>query len=331
MKLKSMISLIITISLTALLLLGCSSSADTEETKKVSDYPAPEVSGIIQWGSGGGTDSLMRPLAKLAENPLGVSIHLENKTGNAGATATEYVYDEDADGYTLLMGAENPALYDALDISDITYEDFEPIIIIGSEPTGIVVNGSSNYNTLTELVNDALERPDTIKIATAGKGSLPWVASSMLSSVTDASFEEIAYDSDVTAKQAVLDGDCDFTICKVQIGLEDYNNGNLKYLSMLATEPVEQLEGIPLISEEYPAFSEYLPWGPFYGVFVKKETDQEIINILTDAFSTAYNDAAYQDILTSFDIEPLGYTDGQATEYVKTWQGNTVHALEHTN
>ena len=52
---------------------------------------------------------------------------------------------------------------------------------------------------------------------------------------------------------------------------------------------------------------------------------------MTDAFSTAYNDAAYQDILTSFDIEPLGYTDSQATEYVQTWQENTVHALEHTN
>lgn len=331
MKLRSIISFTLTITLTAGLLLGCSSSSNEEESTTRSDYPTPQLTGIIQWGTGGGTDSLMRPLAKLAENPLGVSIHLENKTGNTGATATEYVYDEDADGYTLLMGAENPALYDILDISDITYEDFEPVIIIGSEPTGIIVNVSSNYNTLTKLVDDALEHPDTVKIATAGKGSLPWVASSMLSSVTGASFKEVSYDSDVAAKKAVLGGECDFTICKVQIGLEDYKNGNLKYLSMLSEESVDQLEGIPLISEEYPAFSEYLPWGPFYGVFVKKGTGQDIVDILTDAFLTAYNDAAYQDILTSFDIEPLGYTGSQATEYVQTWQENTVHALENSN
>ena len=30
-------------------------------------YPEKNINGIVQWGAGGGTDSLMRPLCALAE------------------------------------------------------------------------------------------------------------------------------------------------------------------------------------------------------------------------------------------------------------------------
>ena len=41
-------------------------------------YPTQNVNGIVQWGAGGGTDSLMRPLAALAEQQLGKSIVIQN-------------------------------------------------------------------------------------------------------------------------------------------------------------------------------------------------------------------------------------------------------------
>ena len=40
------------------------------------DYPAQNVTGVVQWGAGGGTDSLMRPLSAIAEQTLGKSISL---------------------------------------------------------------------------------------------------------------------------------------------------------------------------------------------------------------------------------------------------------------
>ena len=93
------------------------STAAASEASKT-DYPTQNVNGIVQWGEGGGTDSLMRPLATLAQDKLGQSIVVQNMTGGTGSIATQYVYDQNADGYNLLMGAENPSLYDALDILD---------------------------------------------------------------------------------------------------------------------------------------------------------------------------------------------------------------------
>ena len=102
-----------------------------------SDYPTKNVTGVVLWGAGGTTDSLIRPLSAVAEQYLGKSIIIQNMTGAAGSVATQYVYDAPADGYTLLMGAENPALYDVLGISEVTYNQFDCVYLIGDEAVGM--------------------------------------------------------------------------------------------------------------------------------------------------------------------------------------------------
>ena len=333
MKKKKILAMLLAAGMMIGCLAGCGGSAGAEEestdTQAASTgaYPEKDISGIIQWGAGGGTDSLMRPLATLAEAQLGVSIVVENKTGGTGSIATQYVYDQAADGYTLLMGAENPQLYSALDILELTYADFEPVFLIGDETVGVVVSKNSPYTSLTEIIDAALASPGTVTLSTTGTGGLPWEVASFLTAVTGATFNQIPYDSDATAKAAVLSGECDFTICKVQSGIEDYKAGELKFLSMLATEPVEQMSEVPLITAEYPDFEQYLPWGPFYGVFVKAGTDQAAIDTLSAAFETAFNDASYQDLLAGFNINALGYTGDEAKEYLDNWQTNTITAL----
>ena len=96
---------------------------------------------------------------------------------------------------------------------------------------------------------------------------------------------------------------------------------------MLATEPVELMSDVPLITEEYPEFADYLPWGPFYGVFVKEGTDKDVVKILGEAFSKAYADSSYQTMLGYFHINPLGYTGSQATEYIGKWRSGMVDIL----
>jgi len=324
-----------------ILVSGCSKTPEKEttddNTPAASDaeaaatsentFPDKNISGIVQWGAGGGTDSLMRPLASLAEKELGASIVVENKTGGTGSIATKYVYEAAADGYTLLMGAENPMLYTMLDIIDLTYQDFEPVIIIGDETVGITVGPNSPYATLTELIDAANANPGTITVATTGTGGLPWSVTSYLNAVTGATFTQIPYDSDATARTAVISGECDFTVAKIQSGLESHLSGDWKYISLLTTTKIAQLGDVPLVVDEYPEFEKYLPWGPFYGVFVKQGTDPAVVDILSEKFISAFEDPSYQELLGSFYINPLGIKGEEAKVYLKNWQLNTAEAL----
>jgi len=290
-------------------------------------YPTRNVNGIVQWGAGGGTDSLMRPLSALAEKNLGVSIVIQNMTGGTGSIATQYVFDAAADGYTLLMGAENPPLYKVLEISNLTYDEFDCVFLIGDETVGIIVGKNSPYKTFTELINASKASPGRIKLSTTGKGGLPWEVGAFITDVTGATFNQIPYDSDASAKTAVLSGECDFTVCKVQSGIQDYKAGNVVFLTMLSTKPVPVMPEIPLVTREYPDFAKYLPWGPFYGVFVKRGTDAAIQKKLSDAFSAASKDPSYTQVLANFNINYLGYTGAEAKTYISNWQNNTVNAL----
>ena len=241
--------------------------------------------------------------------------------------ATQYVYDAAADGYNLLMGAENPALYDVLSISDLTYEDFECVYLIGDEVVGIIVGKDSKYESFTDIVEDALANPGTIKLSTTGTGGLPWEVGAFITDVTGATFNQIPYDSDASAKTAVMSGECDFTVCKVQSGIEDYLAGDIKYLCLLADEPVELMPEVPLITEEYPDFAKYLPWGPFYGIFVKSGTDAAIVETLSNAFANAGPKDEYQEVLSNFNINFLGYTGDEAAEYISSWRENIIGVL----
>lgn len=331
---KKIVALTTAAALSAALLAGCgastgSSSAAAQGTPSgtaKAGYPTQDINGIVQWGEGGGTDSLMRPLATLAQDKLGKSIVVQNMTGGTGSIATQYVYDQDADGYNLLMGAENPSLYDALDILDLTYDNFDCVLLIGDETVGVAVGKNSPYTSLKEIC-DAANSGKELTLATTGTGGLPWEVSALITSITGASFTQVQYDSDASARVAVLGGECDFTICKVQSCLEEYKSGDLKLLCMLATDTVAQMPDVPLITEEYPEFAEYLPWGPFYGVFVKEGTDPAVVETLSNAFTEAFNDASYQEVLKNYNINPMGYTGDEAKAYLANWRENTVNAL----
>lgn len=236
------------------------------------------------------------------------------------------MYEQEADGVNLLMGAENPALYDKLGIDQLTYDDFECVFLIGDETTGIVVGRDSPYNSLTEIV-DAANGGMEVTLATTGTGGLPWEVAAMITGITGAQFTQKEYGSDASAKEAVLNGECDFTVSKVQMGYQEYKSGDYKWLCMLSAEPVELMSDVPLITAEYPEFEDLLPWGPFYGVFVKEGTDPQVVGILADAFSRAYEDSSYQTMLRYFYINPIGYTGDEAKEYISNWRANMLDIL----
>lgn len=67
------------------------------------DFPTKDIQGIIQWGPGGSTDTVMRSVTPHAEKELGVDIIMTNKTGGVGAVATKFAFIGKSDGYTLSL------------------------------------------------------------------------------------------------------------------------------------------------------------------------------------------------------------------------------------
>ena len=66
------------------------------------DFPERDITDVVVWGAGGGTDTCNRVVAAEMAKILGVNINVINKTGGvAGSIGMTYAFSQPSDGYTL--------------------------------------------------------------------------------------------------------------------------------------------------------------------------------------------------------------------------------------
>jgi tripartite-type tricarboxylate transporter receptor subunit TctC len=282
-------------------------------------FPTKNLNGIIQWGAGGGTDGVFRSLVPHVEPILGRTIVLTNRTGATGAIATTFVHAQAADGYHLLMAAENPATYRILGLSSLSFHDFEPILIAAQGTVVIAGNPNTPYKTMKDFV-EAAKAGTRINMATSGTGGLPYVASAMMRTIHGVDFNFIQFDGDGPGATAVMGGHADVMPLALSTAAENIRSGRLHGLAVLRTERVPQLPDVPAITEIYPEYAKYLPWGPFYGVFVKKGTPEAAIVTLTEAFKKASEEPRFQEFMTNFGGINVGLTGDAAREFLRQFE-----------
>lgn len=295
---------------------------------QASDFPEKDIQGIICWGAGGETDRFSRALTPLVEPHLGASIVLSNKTGGTGAIGMQYVYNSRPDGYTLLYAAENPQLYKVLKISKLDYEDLYPITIMSRAIPVIVANKETPWNTFEELVNDAKTRPGKIKMGTCGAGSLPHVISAMVKSVTGSEMLQIPFDGTGPGVTALLGGHIQVFPATVSGSIEHYRAGRLKILAVVSDKPVAGYEDLPLVTEKFPGFKTYLPWGSFFGVFCRKDVPDDIKQKLVDAYEKGSSDPTFKKFVENSGAIQMNIHGEEAYQFLRRWQSITSWLLD---
>ncbi|HPY39045.1 MAG TPA: tripartite tricarboxylate transporter substrate-binding protein [Thiolinea sp.] len=166
-------------------------------------YPEKDITGIIAWGAGGSTDTVARAVAPHVEKALGGTLVLSNKTGGVGVIATKFVDSQAADGYTLLMNAENPQLYKVMGLADMDYSNFTTIDILARGVPVIVARKDAPYNTIKEFIDYAKAHPKEVKTGTTGPGGLTSVVLAMINSENKLELTSVPYDGDGPALTAL--------------------------------------------------------------------------------------------------------------------------------
>lgn len=323
-NLKRMLTVFICGCLMAAALAGCASAGTPA---KEDSYPSKDIQGSIMWSAGGVCDITSRSIGAAAQKILGADIIFTNRAGSGGAVSTTYVNAQNADGYELLFGAENPQIAKVMGTAEIDYDDFTPIILYCTTYAAVSVSKDSPYNTLEDLMDDILANPGQVVMATTGAGGLPEVVASMFADVVGTEPIMVPFDGENECMTAIMGGNADYTITTLGSAASFYASGDIKILGMLSEEPVQGYEDVPTVLDVYPDFSKYLPWGPFYGVFVKNGTDQAVVDKLTSAFAQAAEDQEFLDLIAAKGCFPLGLSGDEAAEYLQKYRSVTSWLL----
>ncbi|MDR7314709.1 tripartite tricarboxylate transporter substrate binding protein [Brevibacillus nitrificans] len=331
-------AIISVITLSMLALGGCSQgasqsspasgNAQTNTSQGGTKFPNGTVTGVVQWGAGGALDTMSRKIGPLAEKYLGDSLVLTNKPGATGAIAVQYVNEKKSDGHTLLFAAENPALYGVLKISDLGFQDFYPVNILARGVATVVVPGNSKYQTLEDLIKDATDNPGKVKMGSTGPGGLPFTVTTMLGTVTKTQYNMVPFDGDGPSLTALLGGHLDATVLGLPAAIENAKAGKVRVLTVIDEKRIEELKDVPAVVETLPEMKKYLPWGPFYGVWAKKDTPEDVKKALADSFAKAQQDPDFQEFLKHSGAVSVGLSGDEAVKYWMDWQSTTAWLLQ---
>lgn len=292
------------------------------------EFPEKDLQGIIPWGAGGATDNVSRALTPLVEPELGKQVVLVNKTGGSGVIATQYVTTRPSDGYTLLYAAENAQIYGVLGLSDLSYtKDYFPVNVVARGTVLVLANNDTPWNSFKELIDDAEKRPGEIKMGTAGTGTVPFVIGSLIKTVTNFNVTSVPFDGDGPGLTALQGGHIDVWPASYTAASELIRSGRVKVLAIVADEPVPGLEKYPLITKDYPKFAQYLPWGPFYGVYCKKDVPEDVKQKLVAAYKKGVAHPKFQQFLSNFGTVSMNISGAEAEKFLSHWQSVTSWLL----
>jgi tripartite-type tricarboxylate transporter receptor subunit TctC len=136
-------------------------------------YPTKPVRLIVGFAAGGTTDITARLIGQRLSDRLGQQFIVENRPGASSNIAAEAVVRAPADGYTLMMFDNSPAinatLYGKLDFNFV--RDIAPIASIHRMPFVMEVNPSLPAGTVPEFIAYAKSNPGKINMASGGTGT----------------------------------------------------------------------------------------------------------------------------------------------------------------
>ena len=128
-------------------------------------FPSRNITTVVVWGAGGGTDTCNRIIMAEMAPFLKVNVNVINKTGGvAGSVGMSHAFGKAHDGYTLCGLSESNVTAGVQGGWDKKFDVWDTFIVGGS-PDVISVTPDSPYKTFKDLIEAAKKNPGSIKAA----------------------------------------------------------------------------------------------------------------------------------------------------------------------
>ena len=271
-------------------------------------FPERDISVIVPWAAGGGTDALARTLAKNGKKYFGVNVTVVNKVGGAGGIGMGSVATAKPDGYTVGVITDYLSLYRLLGMSELSYRDFELIALLNRSAAAISVQASSPFKSLKDMMEYAKANPGVLTVAHAGPGQAWHLAVASLAMKYATKFTYVPFDSAAPVRTALLGGHVSVATTGIDEVLQFYKTKQLRLLAVnsLSRHPV--FPDVPTFAEAgYPIENPIFAWR---GLAVAKGTPPDILKALRDGFRKAAEDPDYVKLMDELAL-PRTYLEAE--------------------
>jgi tripartite-type tricarboxylate transporter receptor subunit TctC len=228
-------------------------------------FPNRNITLVLPFAAGSGTDTTTRIISKELGVALGVGIVIENKAGANGSLAASQVARSAPDGYTLMVSTNTPHSANPYLLKNMSYDpvkDFTPIARTGDLPFMLVMHPDIPANSVAELIALAKKEP----------GKYSYASGSSAASVSGATFARLAgidllhvpYKSSPPALTDLIAGRVSMMFIDVPTGLPHVNAKALKALAVTTKKRSALLPELPTMDDTVKGF-DITSWQGYFG------------------------------------------------------------------
>ena len=282
-------------------------------------YPEKTITIVVPTAAGGGNDAMARVIGQAMSAKLKHPVIVDNKAGANGAIASELVKRAAPDGYTLMLGyiathAMNPSLqklrYDPV-------KDFEPVGMVGSSATLMVVTPTVKASNAKELVAMLKAAPDKTSYASAGNGTAPHFAAEMFKLATGTSMLHVPYKGSAPAVTDTIGGQTQVIFPSLFTALPYVKAGKLKAVGVAGEKRSVLMPDVPTLKEQGISGVDVSQW---YAIFAPAKTPRPMVDQLNKVLNEVLADKNVLQRLEAHGLEVATMTPDQLRDYVQQEQ-----------
>jgi tripartite-type tricarboxylate transporter receptor subunit TctC len=281
------------------------------------DYPSKPIRLIVGFAAGGGNDLFARLVGQKMSEYLGQNIVIENKAGAGGRLAVEFVKNQPADGYTVMVAASGQMAIAAAIYPKLSYHptrDFLPLTMIASFPLILAGPMDDGIKTVKDLVAYGKAHPDKSNYATSSPAFT--ITTELFKLKTGMPAVAVPYKSSNEMMLSVAGGNALFSIADGPPTVPLVKGGKIRALAVTGSQRSPELPDVPSMAEAgYPEVN----IGLWSGLFVSANTPPAIAKKLDDAARRALADAGVREKLKAMAVDPGG---GPGEEFRKRIDGD---------
>ncbi len=259
------------------------------------NWPDKPITVVIMYAAGGGTDVVIRLLAKEMAAAKGWTIQPVNKPGAVGGIATNYVLQQPDDGYTLLGAANfNKFVRVMGHTKSKVWEDWT-IMQAASSLADWSVRAESEFKNFDDMVKWAKANPGKLTISTSGTGGIWHEVAMQIAEQIGIQVQFVPYKGGKPATLAGLQGETMIAGGGVHEHVELIRAGKLRSLFQCGPADIKLADGkvLPSIGNLVPATKPLLPLGGNYNLLMRRTVPIAIQKEITDAFVKAAKSPAF--------------------------------------
>ena len=197
-------------------------------------WPAQQLRIVVPFTPGTGMDTIARAVAPRLSERLGQPVIVQNLAGASGNIGADMVAKANADGYTVLMGANTMLMASQLykNVPFDPVKDFAPVSMAAWGTLMLVANPATGIKTVQELVARAKAKPDGINYGSPGVGTPHHMAMELFKTKAQLSMLHVPYRGTAGYTQDLLSGELMVGFLPVHIAQGFVTAGKLTALAV---------------------------------------------------------------------------------------------------